>query len=503
MAEMNKNPTCRNGHRQPNADSKFCIYCGTPLQAQHAQSAAPQQAPPVQHNPQPLPPQNLPPPPPSQNQPPPNQNQPQFNQNPPPNQQYNQNQQQQFNQNQPPPNYYPQPQFQPAQPAVCQTCGGDGKRLDEKTLVCRECRWLRPLAPGYGIDYSAFQWAEDGKAMSALRSITPLNAAAKAISEKVGRRWIEVTFNGLRLSERQLPDIYNQAVKAARVLGMSYMPDVYISGEQFWECATYGSDKDSFIVIGSALAMNYRGDDLMFLLAREMGHCRAGHALWKTVIRFFLGEQGPRKGILSNGIFAALSPSNLIGGAIEMPLLGWARQAEITADRAGLLAVGDEEIARRVLLSWSLKSTFLYPKINVEAWLEQQSVSDDDMTKLSELVTSPTPYITRRLKLMAQFAQSPDLQRWRQLIGNYVKKSEPPKSGAKSDDLRIKCSTCAAPMRVPLKVLEGKEQLAIRCPNPKCKKLTTIKKSVKSQSGAETKQAPPAKKEERRMTYDD
>ena len=499
MTEMNKNPVCLNGHQQPNADSKFCIYCGTPLNAPPAQTVAPPpQTPPAQQNNQPQPPPN------NQFEPSSNQNQPPpFNQ-PPPNQfqppaQYNQN---------PPPNYYPQPAppQQQFQPEVCRTCGGNGRQLDEKTIVCKECRWLRPLAPGYAIDYSAFQWAEDGKAMSALRAITPLNAAAKAISENVGRRWIEVTFNGLRLSERQLPDIYTQAVKAARVLGMSYMPDVYISGEQFWECATYGSDKDSFIIIGSAVAMNFRGDDLMFLLAREMGHCRAGHALWKTVIRFFLGEQGPRKGVLSGGIFAALSPTNLIGGAIEMPLLGWARQAEITADRAGLLAVGDEEIARRVLLSWSLKSTFLYRQINVEAWLEQQSGSEDDMTKLSELVTSPTPYITRRLKLMAQFAQSPDLQRWRQLIGHYVKQSEPkaaPKSGGKNDDLRIKCSTCAAPMRVPLKVLDGKEQLAIRCPNPKCKKLTTIKKSVKSPSGAKASQAPAANKVERRMTYDD
>ncbi|HEX8287777.1 MAG TPA: hypothetical protein VF556_07280 [Pyrinomonadaceae bacterium] len=134
-----------------------------------------------------------------------------------------------------------------------------------------------------------------------------------------------------------------------------------------------------------------------------MGRCRAGHALWKTVLRFFLGEQGSKKGLMAGGLLAALSPSALIGGAIEMPLLGWARQAEITADRAGLLTVGNEEVPRRVLLSWSLKSPILYRQINVEAWLEQQSSGDDEMTRLSELTTSATPYITRRLKLMADW----------------------------------------------------------------------------------------------------
>src|SRR5690606_6273466 len=107
--------------------------------------------------------------------------------------------------------------------------------------------------------------------MAALRAIKPLNAAAKAVSEKVGRRWIEVTFNGVLLGERQLPQIYGQAVRAARILGMERMPDIYISGERPWDCLTFGSDHDSFIVVGSAVAGNFQGLDMLYLLAREIG----------------------------------------------------------------------------------------------------------------------------------------------------------------------------------------------------------------------------------------
>jgi Zn-dependent protease with chaperone function len=152
--------------------------------------------------------------------------------------------------------------------------------------------------PGYKVENSAFGWAADFKAMSALKAITPLNAAAKAVSERVGRRWIEAAFNGVLLSEKQLPQIFGQSVRAARILGMSHMPDVYLSGDRPWDCLTFGTDKDSFIVVGSALAGNFQGVDMLFLLAREMGHCKAGHALWKTVIRFLLGEQGRSKGVL-------------------------------------------------------------------------------------------------------------------------------------------------------------------------------------------------------------
>src|SRR6185503_11812920 len=100
--------------------------------------------------------------------------------------------------------------------------------------------------------------------------------------------------------------------------------------------------------------------------------------------------------MMSGGVFnAMLNPTALITGAIEAPLLAWARQAEITADRAGLLTVGDEEVARRVLLSWTLKSSFIFRQINIQAWLEQQAADDEGYSRLSELTTSSTPYITR------------------------------------------------------------------------------------------------------------
>ncbi len=99
----------------------------------------------------------------------------------------------------------------------------------------------------------------------------PLNAAARAVSEKVGRRWIEVSFNGVQLSEKQMPHIFGQAIRAARILGMSHMPDVYLSGERAWDCLTFGTDKNSFVVIGSALAGNFQGVDMLFSVSPRNG----------------------------------------------------------------------------------------------------------------------------------------------------------------------------------------------------------------------------------------
>jgi hypothetical protein len=302
------------------------------------------------------------------------------------------------------------------------------------------------------------------------------------------------------------------------------MPDIYVSGDCLWDCHTYGSDDNAFIIIGSALAANFRGLDLLFILAREMGHARAGHALWKSVIRFLVGEQHHRKGLFANGILGALNPTALIEGAIEMPLLAWARQSEITADRAGLLTVGSEEVARRVLLTWSLKSAFLYKRINIAAWLEQQATSDDEMVRLSEITTSSAPYITRRLSLMTQFARSPELERWRNVINQYAPlpvaqpkpaaqnqphkpkqnvPSESKKAAAPGNEIKMKCGGCSTLMRLPQKVFAGKSQVSVRCPNKKCGKISTLK--IKQDSAIAANTATPEtmqNKKERRLMYD-
>lgn len=493
MVEQNKTPVvCRNGHQQEASDSRFCIHCGTALNVPLVQPHQPQNN------------QNF--------QQPDNSNYRQQNfpdqnfQLPQPDNpsRYNRNYRPSPTRQAP----FIQPQPQMLQAPQCYICGGDGQGLNEKIIICKECGWLRPLVPGYQIDSAAFEWAADGKAMSALRSMKTLNAAARAVSEKVGRRWIEVTFNGVLLGEKQLPHIYGQAVRAARILGMSHMPDVYLSGERAWDCLTFGSDKDSFVVIGSALAGSFQGADMLFLLAREMGHCRAGHALWKTVIRFFLGEQCPGKGMMAGGIFnAILNPTALIESAIEVPLLAWARQAEITADRAGLLTVGDEEVARRVLLSWSLKSSAMYRQINIEAWLEQQAADDDGYSKLSELTTTSTPYITPRLKLLTEFAKSPELHYWRKMIMDSIGQAapklsaQPAKIAAQSDDIRLKCASCRTPMQIPQKVLAGKTELPVKCPNAKCGKITRLKKKNKAAEKAANAQKP--KQNEENLNYGD
>jgi len=377
-----------------------------------------------------------------------------------------------------------------APPPICKVCGGGGLHLDPAEAICTECGWLRPLYPGYQLDRTVFLWAQDGQAMNTLHSMSVLNTVARTVSDKVGRPWIEATYNGILIGPNQLPNVWKLAVLAARLIGVPYMPDVYVSGDSMWNTYTFGSDTSSFIVLGTAILTNFHNDDLLFVLAREMGHCRAGHALWKTVIRFVAGEMSPASGLLSGGLLGAISPTKLIGGALEMPLMAWSRQSDVTADRAGLLAIGDVALARRVLLTWSIRSSTILKQVNIEQWMKQEDASADQLTHISEMTTSSSMYTARRLRLLGLAARETNLMQWSEKIQptrkqlsaalNPPPKPAPAPSAAKTapppapqDSIRVVCSKCQNAMRIPLAVLRGKTSLNVRC--PQCQNVMTLR----------------------------
>ena len=376
----------------------------------------------------------------------------------------------------------------------CNTCGGQGERLEEKLVVCPECRWLRPLSADYYVDMDAFMWQMDAQAMNVLNGLGPLASAAHNIAERYGRPVFEAATNGIRLSERQMPEFFDLAVYAARLTSLSHMPEVYVSGERMWDVYSLGGYGGSFISIGSVL-INFKPKDLLFLIAREMGHIRAGHVYWNTAMQFLMGQTRSQTTILGQGVLQFLNPAKLMESAIEAPLMRWSRHAEITADRAATLVTGDLDTARQVLTQWSMKSFPVYGKVNLEAWLEQEAASDDPYLQMSEWTMSTTPYLAPRLRILAEYAQDPAFQGWRDYIAYAAdgqnpipKPKEVPAQAPQDDRERLTCAACGAKMQVPKEVLVGSKPVNIRCPNADCKKVMRVRPKAKKQEGQQARE---------------
>lgn len=368
----------------------------------------------------------------------------------------------------------------PALAPACSHCGGGGASLSPEREYCPVCRWLRPLADGYQLDPTAYLWKLDGEAMTRLHSIAPLNTLANEVSERVGRPWFEAAVNGVRLGEDQLPDIFAYAIRSARIAGLRYLPEIYVSGENMWDAVTMGSASGAFVSLGSVLT-NLRGPDLLFLLGREMGHLAAGHALWRTVVELAAGKRGPTS-LAGQGFLEYINPARVVQGAVQAPLLTWKRHSEITADRAGLLVSGDVEIAVKVLSQWTLKSFPLFARINQAAWRRQEELSDDATLRVSEFLMTSTPYLARRLRMLREFAATDGYRDWRRYVDYCTRDladldAAPGPSGQPvgGEMVRLRCAACKAPIRIPRSLVQDDRPVHIRCPNPACRKVMTVR----------------------------
>jgi Zn-dependent protease with chaperone function len=379
----------------------------------------------------------------------------------------------------------------------CATCGGDGSRLPAHVVYCARCRWLRPLAPDYYMDTQAFLWSLDAQAMTVLESLGPVTAAARALSGRVGRPWFEATVNGIRLSDQQFPDIFTLGIRAARIMGLRQMPELYISGEMLWDAMTLGSDEQAFIVLGSVLTY-FKGDEMLYLLGREMGHIRAGHVMWRTASKFVTGSTHMNRSVMGSGLLNVLTPGKMLENVIDAPIMAWARHSEITADRAGLLVTGNVEVARKVLMTSSLKSFPLFQRINQDDWLHQEEASDDQIMRLSEMTMSTSPFLARRMRMLREFASAPHAEAWRNYIATVAPatpdlgtptpaapaqasrvpatntaappahRAATPAPLADDDAWRFACRACQTPIRVPRSALAGKRVVRVTCPKPGC-----------------------------------
>jgi len=183
--------------------------------------------------------------------------------------------------------------------------------------------------------------------------------------------------NGLKISDRQLPDLYERVKVASKKLGLARVPDVYVlqSGGILNAFATKLLSR-RFVIIYSELADNCADPrQLDFVVGHELGHLAAGHLTWM----FFL------------------LPFRLV------PWLGpaYSRACEYTCDRAGLAVVGELEPSLRGLCV--LAAGRLAGRADLQAFSDQRSASGGFWMSIFELV-STHPYLCKRAAALQEFA---------------------------------------------------------------------------------------------------
>ena len=137
--------------------------------------------------------------------------------------------------------------------------------------------------------------------------------------------------SAVRVSERQFPTVHRLYVEAATTLDVQELPDLFVAASPILNASTIGMDAPK-IVLNSALIDLLDEDELRFVLGHELGHALSGHALYQTLLTY----------LMIAGQTLSSVPFGGVGLFVVRTALGeWARKAELSGDRAGLLATQD------------------------------------------------------------------------------------------------------------------------------------------------------------------
>jgi Zn-dependent protease with chaperone function len=201
-----------------------------------------------------------------------------------------------------------------------QTCGSCHGRL-----------FLRREEPLVGLSPLAYQHALDRRAIAAIRSIPGAAELLRKVLEHAADRTVHFMFmaDSIRCEEDQFPELIALVERARKSLDIPQRPTVFLGESPYMNAMTTGVQAP-VIVVQSALLDQMNDREMVAILGHELGHLQTDHPLYQSAARLLL--------------LSAAGASHSVR-MLSMPLwrvlLRWVRSAELTADRAALLASRD------------------------------------------------------------------------------------------------------------------------------------------------------------------
>ena len=238
---------------------------------------------------------------------------------------------------------------------------------------------------------AAYSYAGDLKVRQTLGKIRPVTLAAEAAV----RFWQTVEKSrmlgtAVKVTEKQFPNLHKLAVRCADTLQIA-VPTLYVSPNiGALNAHTFGTTDDAYIVLNAALIDHLSEPELLDVIGHECGHIQNDHAVYLTTL-YFLGQAGGT--LLRWGAKPAV-----------LALKAWARRAEITCDRTGLLCTRDLDVSIGCLVKLALGSKKLYSEINLDEYLRQLDEARGP-GRLDEL-SRTHPYLPKRVAALRLFAET-------------------------------------------------------------------------------------------------
>lgn len=221
-----------------------------------------------------------------------------------------------------------------------------------------------------GLDAAALQHPYDRAALGALQKVPGIDIVVRKFIELLPERvaYIQNVAQMVRATPRQCSRLYTLLQEACAILDVRE-PELYVAQYPVPNAYTSGHDHP-YIVVTTGLLDLMNEEEVLAVLAHELGHIKSGHVLYKTMARgigFLLAIVGDM----------TLGIGRLVGRSLEAALLEWDRKSEFTADRAAMLVVQDSQVMLSLMMKLAGGTLFQRDEMDAREFLNQANLYEE------------------------------------------------------------------------------------------------------------------------------
>lgn len=219
----------------------------------------------------------------------------------------------------------------------------------------------RPKQDLRGLTASQFRHPLDLEATDRLKRLPGLDVLVRNVLGGVAEQffYMENIASSIRVSANQLPDLHHLLLEACRILDLE-VPQLYVRQNPVPNAYTMAMrGHQPFIVLHTSLIELLTPEEIQAVIAHELGHLKCEHGVYLTIANLLVLAAGQ------------LPWGSWLTQGLQSQMLYWSRCAELTCDRAALLATQDPRITMSVLMKLAGGSPSLMGQLNLDAFIEQ------------------------------------------------------------------------------------------------------------------------------------
>jgi Zn-dependent protease with chaperone function len=221
-----------------------------------------------------------------------------------------------------------------------------------------------------GISADAFVSDADMWALEKLKKLPLLPVVIKKFYEVGFDRWFYCMNMSMsvRCGPSQYPTLYNILRESCQVLDMPE-PELYVSNNPFPNAFAGGVERP-YITLRSSIVDTLSDEQLYHIVGHELGHIKANHVLYFSVgaVLFAILDMLGRR---------TLGASDIASYALVLAFYEWTRQAEFSADRAGLLVAQELGLSLETQISLTAGPNRLRHEQSKDAFMDQARAYQD------------------------------------------------------------------------------------------------------------------------------